>query len=724
MSVIISSYSSLFIDFNNNIYDYFLQLNRSKNVNKQIVIVKIDEKTIKEIGQWPISRNSYSDFLDIIFSKGAKAAGFYLEFSSPSDSNSNQHFINSLKKFPVTLLTPYTFNIKKLNNKYWNKIENNAILAHDVLNTDKDEVVRNISPIFNNTPSFSLAILNLYDKKKYSFSKTDNVLFLNGIKFQNANTLKIPVNFKTPWFDFRDYSLIDILNNKFPESAFKDKIVLLGLTKERSTGFYKTPFSKKFSFSGKIAPIFIQAQIIDSILNFDLLYKPDVIYIYLILLAYVPFIIILLKEYNIIKQIITLCFISLIEITLSFATFKYLNCWIFPLYFISSNIYVLVFSSIISHVKVSKFLDSYIGELTHKTETDSDLYSESSVDNKLITLKKITTLIEYDRDILDTVLNSVRSLIVLFDEEGKVIYSNSLCSDLNLENLLPLINFHDLKTTIEDKQDYHKFFNYKNKEIEFIASKARENLFTGVFNDITEISQINETKHTIVRMLSHELKTPLTSILLCCDAVIGVNTNQKLENYINRIINQTEFIKEIITDFLELNKIEISEFQLHKTQININELINFVISGFEEIIKAKDITIKVNVTGSEDLQLSGDKKYLTILFKNLIDNAIKYSPDKTEIAIHITSNNDNISISIKDQGFGMEEKYINKLFQKFYRIKTDQTEHIQGTGLGLSFVKKIVELHNGTIEAQSQINAGSTFIVTLPLKDNYSSLNS
>lgn len=713
LAVIMTSYTGVFKNINDNIYDYYLQLNKSNVLNNQVVIVKIDEKTIKKLGSWPIDRHYYSDLLEIIFDNGAKVAGIYLEFSTPIDQAGNDLLLKSLREHPIVTLTPYTFNRSEPDNEYWNEIRANVNLSHDILNVDKNEFVRNFSPVLNQTPSFSLAVLNAYDKKAFNYNKPDNSICLKKQIYDNANRLKSPINYKTPFYQFKSYSLSDILDGNYQKDDFKDRIVLVGLTKERLIPFYKTPLSTKFSFSGKVPPIVIQAQIIDAFLNDRLVNIPDSIYLYIFIIVYIPLLIVILKQHNIVRQVVTLSILSIMEVLLSFIIFTTITYWISPLLFLCSNLYILIITTLITHFKVSNFLDRYIGELSNKKEVSS---KDASVDNKLLTLKEITSLIEKDRDILDTILNSFKSIIVLFNENGEIIYTNSQNSILPLTMLLKEICFIELKTLLEEKEDkdYRKYFNFNNLEIEFIANKARDNLYTGVFNDITEISQINETKNTIARMLSHELKTPLTSILLSCDAVLGVNKKDRLENYIGRIIDQAEFIKEIIIDFLELNKIEMSEFQLNKSPFNICSLFDTIIKGFIDITESKNIVINTNLDLYPSLEISGDKKYLTIVFKNLIDNAIKYSSPGSEVVINCEELEDTIQISVIDQGFGIEDECLDALFKKFYRIKTSQTEEIQGTGLGLSFVKKIIELHQATINVKSEVNKGSTFIVSLP----------
>jgi len=559
-----------------------------------------------------------------------------------------------------------------------------------------------------------LSLLSLYDPERFSDKPPYR---LKGEIIGNTEYFKMAINYKTPIYLFDKVSLVDVIDDHYPPDLFRDKIVIAGVTKTGLVDKQTTPLSKKFHFSGTVPPLYLQAQVIDNLLNYPLVFKVDSLFIYILLLIYVPVLIIQSRHQDIVKQLmVVVILLSLVEMVLVFLVFKYFYYWI-PFYIlIIANILVFILILITANIKVSRFLDNYISELRSKTDPNTAVTLEKAVDDKLVTLKEVTELIEKDRYILDTVLNTIKNSVILFDIKGKIIYYNHPEEHLSLEALLKEISFDEILKELKDKEVYRKYFCLKNRQFEFIANSANEKLFTGVFNDITEITQINETKSIIVKMFSHEMKTPLTTILLSCDYLFSSNKDNSLNAYIEKIATQTEFLKEIITDFLELNKLEIPEFQLEIVTIDIYELLYSVKESLKVISSNKNICIEIEKPEDKTIKLEGDRKYLSILFKNIIDNALKYSSENTKIFIKTLVQDNNVVIFIEDQGFGMTEEEAKKLFNKFYRVKNEKTEAISGTGLGLSFVKKIVELHHGSIKVSSSPDMGSVFTVSLPVK--------
>ena len=712
--LLLISNASLFKDFNNNIYDNFLQFNKTEKKQKEIVIIEIDSESIEKLGIWPLNRSIYNELLDTIFKEGAKVAGFYIDFTVPSRPKIDNEFIETLKKYPTVILDPFIFSSGQPESEFWQKIKVSVSFGHNIIRIEKDGIVRNCSPLLNKVPSFALSVLNLYDKEAFSYKKT---VILNNIIYPKTDTIKISINYKTPWYNFKRLSLADVLKGNYHKGIFKDKIVLIGLTKETLTNFYTTPFSKKYAFSGCLAPIFIQAQIIDSLLHYKPIFKVENYLLLLVMILYIPLILIFFRHSTLLRQLLIIVLLfTLVEISIIYLIFTSYFIWIPPALLIIANTLIFIMMTVTSNIKISKFLDSYIYDLSDTIDEPRVIKTDVSVDDKLLTLKEVTTIIENDRFIFDTVLNSVKSNIVLFDHDGNIIYSNTPENYHNIDLLTHQINFTVLKAEVDKNDVYKEIIEFKNKHFEFIASKAKNHLYTGVFNDITEMTHIAETKTTITRMLTHELKTPMTTILLCCDSLFSLNKENSLNKYISKIADQTDFIKDIISNFLELNKLEIPEFTLEESNINIQNLLSTIIEDFMMIAESKNISIKYITETDNPIIFSGDIKYFNIAFKNLIDNAIKYSPNNTTVSIDCKILDSTIVISITDEGFGIDPLYINHLFNKFYRIKNDNTNAIKGTGLGLSFVKKIIELHNGNIEVQSEINKGSTFRIQLPYK--------
>ncbi|MEW5820896.1 MAG: CHASE2 domain-containing protein [Cyanobacteriota bacterium] len=706
--------TNLFKSIDYGFYDQFIILNKSDIAENNIVIVKIDNKSLLKLGKWPWKRDVYCKFLDILFKDKAKIAGFYIDFSLSADPVSDKYLINSLKKYSTTIISPFVYEKESSDNRLWKELSKSVTFGHDRFITSQDSVVRNNALVLNKIPSFAMAVLNIYDNSKFKYFKHSNSLKIRSKTIKQINNRKLLINFKHSWNQFVSYSFIDVINKKITPDAFKNKIVLIGVTKDQLTEFYTTPLSKKFSYSGNVAPVYIQAQIIDSLLNFDIINNFEMQYSLLILFILIPCIVCLIKTTDIIKQLIILSVIfPIIWVLISFASLKYFNLWVSPTAYIISSILIFILLATGQIFKISALLDKYIFELSKKSDSNEVLKMHPDIDNKFERLKEITDIINKDRTIFDTVLSSANNIIILFNQNGKIIYSNCENKDFNINDYSGLLSFEEIIKEITNNSFYRKDIRFKNKHFEFKANKAGEEYFTGVFNDITEIVKSNELKATILRMLSHEIKAPISTILLSSDYLLNHIQNTKYEKHIDKILNQAELIKELIDRFLELNKLEVVDLNLIKESSDIEKVLKTAIEDFSIIAANKNINI-IYKGPSEPLIISCDKNYLDIAFKNILDNAIKYSPEKTTVTISLESINSTCKIKFKDEGYGISKEDKDKLFDKFYRIKNIHTKGISGTGLGLSFVKRIIEMHNGFISIESTIDKGSTVIIALP----------
>lgn len=709
--------SYYFVGLNEYLYDYFLYVNRSIEPQKQIVIVEIDNKSLLKLGKWPLDRKYYAQLLDILFKDKARVVAFYLYFYDYTNNESDKSFIKRLKEYPTVLLDSGISPEYSINKTFWQEISKTSILAHNVFPVDKNNIVRNQFLFISNKPSFPLAILHLTDKQKYDQYKNYN------LKAEKASNI-ILINYKRTASKFEEYSLVDVLEGKIPSTTFKNKIVMVAPSAKGLTNYYLTPFTRHQGafLSGLEKAIIIQAQILDSLMNYGILktINPTIlsgfIFIFLFLLLNILF------QMGIFRQLI-LSFIILPPLILltSLILLEKATIWITPLPFLLACLLGFLIVSISVVTTTTRFIDKYINELSNKSKSKVALKLETSVDSKLLSLLELTDIINADRDILETVLTSVSSIIMLFDKNGTIIYSNHpdyYKVNFNICDISQDIDLDEIKKTSSQNETYKKKIELKQSYYNFIVNPAKGNYYVGILNDITDMVKINEMKSDMLRMLSHEFKTPLATILLCSDYVSQTHTDQSIGEYLERINNQTEFLEEMIDNFLALNKLEVSDFQINKESTNIVEFVKPIIDNLRVIAENKKINIQYIYDESTPVKAPLDKKYMLIAIKNLIDNAMKYSPANTTIIIKLTKSSNNIKLSIKDEGFGISKDNLNKLFEKFYRVKTDKTKVIKGTGLGLSFVKRIIELHGGKIDVKSQENHGSEFIILLPIENS------
>ncbi|MBI4753340.1 HAMP domain-containing histidine kinase [Candidatus Desantisbacteria bacterium] len=180
----------------------------------------------------------------------------------------------------------------------------------------------------------------------------------------------------------------------------------------------------------------------------------------------------------------------------------------------------------------------------------------------------------------------------------------------------------------------------------------------------------------------------------------------------NTIDESANKLLNLITDFLDVTRIESGKFEIKYTKFDLKELIVSAVKGFNEISKEKNISLQLNIQ-DELLQIRADKDRLRQVLDNLIGNAIKYTQENGYVTIEARVENENIKISICDTGIGIPTEELEKVFDKFFRASSGQ-QFASGTGLGLSIVKSIIDKHNGSISVESELGKGSTFTFCLP----------
>ncbi|MDA3781446.1 MAG: ATP-binding protein [Bacteroidales bacterium] len=225
-----------------------------------------------------------------------------------------------------------------------------------------------------------------------------------------------------------------------------------------------------------------------------------------------------------------------------------------------------------------------------------------------------------------------------------------------------------------------------------------------------------EIRYQFLSVLSHELKAPLNAIdgylRIMEEKQVGENIGD-YEQIINRSQKRIKGMRSLIMDLLDLTKIQFEKKTDKFETVNVKEIAVMAIEVIDPYAIQKDVSIKI-VDRDKDIVINADPRDIEIILNNLVSNAVKYNKNNGSVKLAIEETDSDIKIIVADTGIGMTEESKEKLFDEFYRIKNDNTKNISGSGLGLSIIKKIVDLYNGKIEVKSQINEGSTFCITLP----------
>lgn len=229
--------------------------------------------------------------------------------------------------------------------------------------------------------------------------------------------------------------------------------------------------------------------------------------------------------------------------------------------------------------------------------------------------------------------------------------------------------------------------------------------------------KLSEIKSDFINNMTHEFKTPLATISLAVDAIRNEKVMadaDKMKYFSSIIKEENKRMNRHVETILQAALMEKQELKLNLVQIDIHDLLSHVIESYQLQFEEKKATVETNYMAKKFAVLA-DEVHFSNLLSNLIDNAIKYSKEKLTIKISTHSTNKNVSIKIEDNGIGMNKESVKRIFEKFYRAHTGNIHNVKGFGLGMSYVKTVIDAHKGRIKVDSTLGKGSTFIVELPL---------
>jgi signal transduction histidine kinase len=240
--------------------------------------------------------------------------------------------------------------------------------------------------------------------------------------------------------------------------------------------------------------------------------------------------------------------------------------------------------------------------------------------------------------------------------------------------------------------------------------------FYYIIKTLNQQKALGELKDDFINNMTHELKTPIATITVAIEGMQKynvLNDPEKTRRYLETSRNELSRLNELVSKVLDVAAFENKEVKLIKEKIKIDELVNELITAERsKTDKAITITYK-NEAGIIDI--TADKLHFKNVLINILDNAVKYSSEPAVINITLTKSNNMAVFTIQDNGIGIAAAHLNRIFEKFYRVPTGNVHNVKGTGLGLNYVKYIAEAHGGSVTVKSEVNAGSEFIVSIPL---------
>lgn len=237
-----------------------------------------------------------------------------------------------------------------------------------------------------------------------------------------------------------------------------------------------------------------------------------------------------------------------------------------------------------------------------------------------------------------------------------------------------------------------------------------------VLNDITEVENLSRVRTDFVANASHELKTPITAIRGLAETVLSDEEMDRdsARAFVGRIHKQSLRLSQLVSDLMAISRLESGDQGGDQAPVNFSLLVRQAVQAAEPAREARGQSLILELE-QEELKFRADRQNLSQLLDNLIDNAIKYTPDGGEVRVSLGREADEAVLKVKDSGIGISHQYQERIFERFYRVDKVRSQSMGGTGLGLSIVKNIVEKHGGSIRLDSQLGMGSTFTIRLPV---------
>jgi len=348
--------------------------------------------------------------------------------------------------------------------------------------------------------------------------------------------------------------------------------------------------------------------------------------------------------------------------------------------------------------------------------------------------KKIKAVTE-DKNKMEAILSSMQEGVIVFDKnENILLFNSSLYQMLELRSekyigrpFWEIISNNEinsiLKQTLkkEDSLSAQVSLLYPEARIIHIQTAPINDDqgmllgVVGVFHDITNLKKLEKARSEFIANVSHELKTPITSIIGFVETLRnGAEDDiKKRDEFLNIIHSQSQRLIDLLNDILSLSRIEFREIKMDIQPVAIKEILDNTQALYKNKIESKKQSFQVDIPSKLPPVLS-DPEMIAQAFSNLIDNAIKFTPEKGQIKVTAREKDNFVQIDISDTGIGIAEKYLPRLFERFYRVDKARSREMGGTGLGLAIVKHIVQAHKGRITVESQPGKGSTFSVFLP----------
>ena len=381
---------------------------------------------------------------------------------------------------------------------------------------------------------------------------------------------------------------------------------------------------------------------------------------------------------------------------------------------------------------ISKYVIIYPVDKLMKSGDKTAVGKENVIDAMTSELKEKLSEVSTQKNQIETILLHMTDGIIAFNREGEIILINPAAKQLlsirpedntfddifskfnlniNMEKIIYLENWTSTEQRLEVEDKYVDIYFAPFKD-----EKERPEGVIAVIQDITEHVKLDNMQKEFVADVSHELKTPITSIMGYADTLLeGDYDKETQEKFLNVIATESRRMARLVTDLLTLSRYDNNKNKTKKVQFDLGELVKKCQEKLAIEIKKKNHDVKCFVTADVPL-VYADKDDIERVILNVLTNSIKYTKENGEIKIYVGFVYNDAYIKIFDNGIGIPEEDLSRIFERFYRVDKARTREMGGTGLGLSIAKEILDKNGGSIDIKSVVGKGTEVVIKIPTK--------
>ncbi len=713
--------------------DNLFLLRGSVQPDQEIIIVGVDEESLAALGAWPFPRRLHAELLGRL--SKAKVIGFDFLFSEATDQD--QVMKAALQSSPpVVLASARSYQHQIINPTPL--LAKSSTTGHIEIILGRDGVVRKTNAVINEDqrplPAFALSMLQGAGLKT-DLTSSDNPLLINYYGPENT---------------FLYLSYIDVLRGDIQADFFKDRFILVGAQALGIGDSHITPFSINRPTPG----VEIQATIINNLID-NSYFRQLTLFSWMSLGTIALLCFFVWPWMNEKSNLFINLALVLLFTTISYGLFR-LHIFLNPVPFI-----IFLTLTFLAHLAIERIwtarellhelkrLDRQLATQLQQVYTNipsrffnlETIPSKSGIRQHISQLHASVNVMGLQHHFIENLLREELPPLILWDKSsGLVIIANTMFHTFwnkhfseqsalpDLAHFLHLIEENhaqgeqtrfDFNTLLEGGQTSPidigmtllgrtRYYRVNMNPVK--VANIEFNGVLAVVTDVTEIKELERLKDEIVSIVSHELKLPLTAILGYGEILTDSLQNSQKE-YAEEICSQAMRLNRLIEDFLDITRLEHGSRQLKRFPLSLVRLVSEGTKAVSISAEKKSINLKQE-TPYQTTPLIGDHNLLLQALINLLDNAIKFSPENTQVTTSLVEETEQFVICVSDQGPGIPAHSHNEIFNKFNRgLEIPEQD---GFGLGLSFVKQVVEKHGGTINLIFDTESGAKFCITLP----------